>query len=602
MTTTDADLLASFARHRDETSFRALAQRHFSLIFHTALRRTGSRPLAEEITQNVLCAVARKAAILAHKPGSFPAWLHRSTLFECTTAMRKEAVRQRRMQDLPHPDNHLTDPDDEFARWQQALPHLDLALNKLPEADRRVLLLHFFESLPFPRIAALLGKSPAAVQKQSVRALEKLSRLLRSKNAVVPVALLAAGLTAESAKATPLGLIPAFTAHALSTTTGMSGLSIMIATHQKILIPCSLLLMATPLILQQRAIARAESNLAALPVQVMAVSLPSSGNAPLRSSSVSSSLDLAKLADEAWLGQRSRPVDARLRLKLRALGLPQLITLLASTKDIGIPRSKGKCIAFVLADLISRQDPKAAVTTALAAGWGDKDVQLTGLYIRYINADAAGAGDWLIQQQKNPEFQQPEESTRTESRLGGMQAILLNHLALSSPADACRFFEGITGEHERYTMILQTTSLGAFSWKPTPAWAESYLSLLDRMPADQASGLLTSMIATWAPRDVTLGTSYSELLIAAAAEPDKERIAKIILRMQFGDHSRDEGPIIAKAKDMLERLLPATAEEILSEAVSEAHADRARQQENNIRAAAQREEAQSHLKQNADKP
>ncbi|RYD36704.1 MAG: hypothetical protein EOP87_04955, partial [Verrucomicrobiaceae bacterium] len=61
MPDSDSTLLASFAATRDEKSFRALADRYLGLIFHTALRRTGNRPLAEEVSQNVLCAMAKKA-------------------------------------------------------------------------------------------------------------------------------------------------------------------------------------------------------------------------------------------------------------------------------------------------------------------------------------------------------------------------------------------------------------------------------------------------------------------------------------------------------------------------------------------------------------
>ncbi|MBC8095857.1 MAG: hypothetical protein H7Y43_08590 [Akkermansiaceae bacterium] len=78
MRASDESLLKSFAISRDEAAFRALADRYLGLIFHTALRRTGNRPLAEEISQNILCALANKASALAKRPDLLPAWLHRA--------------------------------------------------------------------------------------------------------------------------------------------------------------------------------------------------------------------------------------------------------------------------------------------------------------------------------------------------------------------------------------------------------------------------------------------------------------------------------------------------------------------------------------------
>ena len=99
----DESLLNSFALHRDESAFRTLSERYIGLVFHTALRRTNNRPLAEEISQNILCALAKKASSLAKTPDLLPAWLHRATLYESSKAMRSESSYQRRKQ-LQHPD------------------------------------------------------------------------------------------------------------------------------------------------------------------------------------------------------------------------------------------------------------------------------------------------------------------------------------------------------------------------------------------------------------------------------------------------------------------------------------------------------------------
>lgn len=49
MTDSDQALLQSYASHRDEAAFRALANRHLGLVFHTALRRTHNRQIGKWI-------------------------------------------------------------------------------------------------------------------------------------------------------------------------------------------------------------------------------------------------------------------------------------------------------------------------------------------------------------------------------------------------------------------------------------------------------------------------------------------------------------------------------------------------------------------------
>ena len=248
MTDTDESLLTAFAGSRDERAFRALADRYLGLVFHTAMRRTNQRQIAEEVSQNILCALAQKASSLARNPDRLPAWLHRATLYESSKAMRAETSHQRRNR-LHLPEASL--PDE--SPWIDAIPYLDAALDQLPAADRRVVLLHFFQNRSFPGIARSLGKSTVAIQKQSQRALDKLARLLRAKGVTLTATTVATGLSAEFAKAAPLTLVQSATAAVLTGSASYSttGLTLMFAAKSKVLIPLVLLLCAVPLVFQQ---------------------------------------------------------------------------------------------------------------------------------------------------------------------------------------------------------------------------------------------------------------------------------------------------------------------------------------------------------------
>jgi RNA polymerase sigma factor (sigma-70 family) len=195
----DAALLHGWARRRDEDAFRVLAARHVPSVLATARRCTGHDALAEEAAQRVLTILARKAAFLEHAP--LAPWLHRTTVLECRSLLRRESRHRRRA--LAVAAEPVSAPQDhQDSAWQEALPVLDEVIDRLGEADRRVVVLRFFEDLSFREIAGRVGKSEAAVQRQGHRALERLGVLLRRRGVVLSGTALAAGLAAMNTAGT----------------------------------------------------------------------------------------------------------------------------------------------------------------------------------------------------------------------------------------------------------------------------------------------------------------------------------------------------------------------------------------------------------------
>lgn len=188
---TDRELLLHFAREGDEGAFAEIVRRYGGLVFGVALRRSGDHGLAEEAAQNVFTILARKAAALTEHP-ALAAWLQKTAAFESARAVEKENNRRRTMKAYQQ-EQSIVEENTE-APWQAALPQLDEAVAELPEPDRQVLLLRYWQSQPFKSIAAALGSTAAACEKRAERALEKLSRTLRRRGAAVGAAALAAGL------------------------------------------------------------------------------------------------------------------------------------------------------------------------------------------------------------------------------------------------------------------------------------------------------------------------------------------------------------------------------------------------------------------------
>jgi len=251
MATDDQDLLRSYVQRRDDDSFRLLTERYLGLIFHTALRRTGNHALSQEISQSVLCDLAKKAPSLFQQKRDLGPWLHRATIYQSSKAMRSEQTQLKlktQVQDELEVNSDV---------WQEALPHLDEALNKLAAPERRILLLHYFDNLTFSKIADLIGKSPAATQKQARRALEKLSKILRRKGVTLSAVMLGSIISSEFAKAAPVNLYVTVPA-----TVSVSALTTFLTVNlSKPVLVSAALLLAIPVTVQQVQISRKQEEL-----------------------------------------------------------------------------------------------------------------------------------------------------------------------------------------------------------------------------------------------------------------------------------------------------------------------------------------------------
>lgn len=242
----DQFLLLSFVNEGCESSFEVLVRRHSGLVFNVALRVTGSRSLAEEATQIMFATVARKARGLGDDSRSLSGWLHRATILEATKLRRREGRHQRKKAAIME-ENTPAKLDDS---WKDALPCLDVALSKLPQYERQLVLWHYAEGLTFPVIARRLGKTTAAVQKQGQRALAKLQKILKSRGVTLSGVAVAGMLASEMAKGAPVSLLPTLTPRALTHSPIVSGSlpAIAMTAKTKFLIPiATLLLCGVPL-------------------------------------------------------------------------------------------------------------------------------------------------------------------------------------------------------------------------------------------------------------------------------------------------------------------------------------------------------------------
>ena len=199
-------LEAFLASDRSERTFTALVGSLDRLVHSAALRRTGQAQLAEEVSQNVFAILARKASSLRHHP-CLEAWAMETTRLEARTVLRSERRRERKIAALTRETEALlstpSQPMDTSEDWQEALPILDDALERLPMKDRRLIIERFYRDKQFREIAAAVGESEGACKKRLKRALDKLSGLLTARGVTLSATAVASALGTELARSAP---------------------------------------------------------------------------------------------------------------------------------------------------------------------------------------------------------------------------------------------------------------------------------------------------------------------------------------------------------------------------------------------------------------
>jgi RNA polymerase sigma-70 factor, ECF subfamily len=178
-TTTDEDALQR-ARHGAPEAFVAILREHESRVYSIALRFTGRRSDAEELTQDVFLQLHGTLDRITDRD-HLKRWLLRTVTHRCLNRLRDESRRPRlvpidTLEPGSEPPSAETDADPLLgARLRQLL----LALS---EDARAVMLLRFQEDLDPSEIAAVLEISVNTVKSHLRRSLDWLRAQCAGEN------------------------------------------------------------------------------------------------------------------------------------------------------------------------------------------------------------------------------------------------------------------------------------------------------------------------------------------------------------------------------------------------------------------------------------
>jgi len=162
---------------REPGAFDELYGRHRGQIWRFLARLTGGGSSTEDLFQETWLAAARHAHLL-HEDTAPLRWLYTIAHNKHRNAARSRAMERRRGAEICAQPPLVPSRPDDAAAAQREIERVRIAMARLPEAHREVLILCACEGLESEDAAAVLGITPEAVRKRLSRARAELAALV----------------------------------------------------------------------------------------------------------------------------------------------------------------------------------------------------------------------------------------------------------------------------------------------------------------------------------------------------------------------------------------------------------------------------------------
>jgi len=197
----DLALLHQYAEDQSADAFAEIAHRHAGLVYGACLRILGNEHDAEDVSQECLLELARKAGTVQT---SLSGWLHALATRRSRDAIRRAATRRRYEREAQRTRGNETG-----LTWAELAPHIDAAIEKLPEDMRLPIVMHYLAGRTQEEVAQRLQLSQPTVSRRIADGISQLRAHLKPAGVVVPAALLGGMLAENATVAAPASVLAA---------------------------------------------------------------------------------------------------------------------------------------------------------------------------------------------------------------------------------------------------------------------------------------------------------------------------------------------------------------------------------------------------------
>lgn len=175
--------LVSDTLHGDVYSFEELVLRYESGILKFVYNMTGSREIAEEITQDVFVTIYNKLYSF-NRESKFSTWLYKIARNKCIDHLRKRKRNVEVCIDDLQITSHEMSPDS-YVLYKETKNNIKAFLKSLKELDREILIIRYSqEHMTFQDIGELLRMGESAVKKRYYKIYSRFEKYVEENQGV----------------------------------------------------------------------------------------------------------------------------------------------------------------------------------------------------------------------------------------------------------------------------------------------------------------------------------------------------------------------------------------------------------------------------------
>ena len=163
---------------QDQTAFSKLYDRYARVMYSLAFKILGSVEESEEVVLDVFSKVWKSSESFDAARGRVDGWLFMMTRSRCLDRLRSKQrllkVQESSQRQVKTPETEVPNPPEQYLFNQERRERVKRALDQIPENQRSVLELAYFEGLSQSQIAKTLAISLGTVKTRTRLGLNKL--------------------------------------------------------------------------------------------------------------------------------------------------------------------------------------------------------------------------------------------------------------------------------------------------------------------------------------------------------------------------------------------------------------------------------------------
>ena len=180
MANNDDDYYIKKILEGDSNSFGVLVERYQNMVFALAFKMLKQREESEEVSQDTFIKVYKSLSKF-HGESKFSTWIYRIAYNTCLDRIKKNSRFSNSIEidNIPTKDIQLTDTIFEGIERKERSEIVQRCMNQLPEDERVILHLFYFEELSLKEIVTIVSMTEGNVKVKLFRARKKLFSIFK---------------------------------------------------------------------------------------------------------------------------------------------------------------------------------------------------------------------------------------------------------------------------------------------------------------------------------------------------------------------------------------------------------------------------------------